>query len=91
VTASRPHPSGLLQRSPSSKVQVLRGETPAPAQTLDEIAGLQFSYSFTAPALLREGRKAREADVRPGLLALEPNGRYEFGDLAQELITAVRP
>jgi len=40
---------------------------------------------------LREGRKAREADVRPGLLALEPNGRYEFGDLAQELITAVRP
>ena len=41
----------MLQRSPFSKAEVLRWEAPAQALTLDEIVGLQFSYSLTAPAL----------------------------------------
>jgi hypothetical protein len=81
----------MLERSPFSKVEVLRWETPAPALTLDEVVGLQFSYSFTAPALLGNVARRSRPTCGRGRWPLEPSGRYEFGDLVQELTTAVRP
>jgi hypothetical protein len=81
----------MLQRSPFSKVEVLRWETPAPALTLDEVVGLQLSYRFTAPALLGSVARRSRPTCGRGCWPLEPSGRYEFGDLVQELITAVRP
>jgi SAM-dependent methyltransferase len=43
---------------------------------LDQIVGLQFSYSYSAPALLGKNKGAYEADLRQALTATNPSGRY---------------
>lgn len=42
--------------------------------TVDEVVGLQFSYSFSTPDLLGDRGQAFAADVRTAVLALHPSG-----------------
>ncbi|MGW2416880.1 class I SAM-dependent methyltransferase [Streptomyces tubercidicus] len=65
-----------LARSPFAAVTVAAWEEPV-VRTLDELVGLQYSNSYTAPGLLGDRREAFEADLRRALLAYEPARRYE--------------
>jgi SAM-dependent methyltransferase len=58
--------------------------------TVDDIVGLQFSYSFSTPALLGEHAAAFAADVRAALLADHPDGTV-VEDNAVDVVIAHRP
>jgi hypothetical protein len=57
---------------------------------VDEVVGLQFSYSFSTPDLLGDRMQAFADDVRTAVLALHPSGTVvePFG---VETIIARRP
>ncbi len=78
-----------LARSPFSAVTKTVWNEPV-RRTLDDLVGLQFSNSYTAPAMLGEHRKAFEEDLRQALLAHDPAGRYEE-TIRTEALLAVRP
>ncbi|WP_277761214.1 class I SAM-dependent methyltransferase [Streptomyces lydicus] len=65
-----------LARSPFNTVASAAWDETV-VRTLDELLGLQYSNSYTAPAMLGERRKAFEEDLRQALLTHEPAGRYE--------------
>ncbi|MGI5262345.1 class I SAM-dependent methyltransferase [Streptomyces angustmyceticus] len=65
-----------LERSPFATVTVAAWEKPV-VRTLDELVGLQYSNSYTAPDLLGDRREPFEAELRRALLTHEPAGRYE--------------
>ncbi|MEU6331983.1 class I SAM-dependent methyltransferase [Streptomyces sp. NPDC047049] len=65
-----------LARSPFNAV-VSTAWDETVVRTLDELIGLQYSNSYTSPAMLGERRKAFEEDLRQALLTHEPAGRYE--------------
>ncbi|MET9606725.1 hypothetical protein ABZZ17_16875 [Streptomyces sp. NPDC006512] len=44
--------------------------------TLDELVGLQFSFSYTSPDVLGGRQAAYEADLRSELARFEPAGRF---------------
>ncbi|MEV7523754.1 class I SAM-dependent methyltransferase [Streptomyces sp. NPDC091371] len=44
--------------------------------TLEELVGLQFSFSYTSPDVLGDRQAAYEADLRSGLARFDPAGRF---------------
>lgn len=66
----------ILARSPFAQIEVVRWDH-AVTRTLEEVVGLQFSYSYSSPAQLGPDRSAFEADVREALTAAYPDGRFE--------------
>lgn len=65
----------VLRDSPFGHVDVISW-TWQLEQDLDQVTGLQFSYSYSAPALLGGNKDAYEADLRAALTAANPSGRY---------------
>lgn len=58
-------------------------------RTLDDVIGLQFSYSYSSPALLGADKDAFDADLREALTKFSPDGT--FHELVRtELIIGVR-
>ena len=57
---------------------------------LDSVVGLQFSYSYSAPALLGNNADAFAAELRRKLLAANPTGRWTE-TVRTEAIIATRP
>ncbi|MET7952226.1 class I SAM-dependent methyltransferase [Micromonospora sp. NPDC005324] len=46
-------------------------------RTLDEVIGLQFSYSYSSPAQLGPDKAAFEADLRDSLIKYSPTGLFD--------------
>jgi ubiquinone/menaquinone biosynthesis C-methylase UbiE len=87
------HPSQrheeILSASPFSHVEIVNW-TWTLERDLDSVVGLQFSYSYSAPALLGENARAFEADLRRELAAVHPSDTWT--ELIQtEAIIATRP
>ncbi|MGC9667691.1 class I SAM-dependent methyltransferase [Planosporangium sp. 12N6] len=79
----------VLRHSPFGHVEVVSW-TWELERTLDQVVGLQFSYSYSAPALLGDNKDAYEADLRRALTATNPSGRY-IQVIRTEAIIATRP
>ena len=79
----------VLRESPFSSVERLcwRWER---SLTVAQVVGLQFSYSFSTPALLGDDAAAFAADVRDAVLALHPDGTV-VEPLRAEVLIARRP
>ncbi|MGW5819037.1 hypothetical protein [Streptomyces noursei] len=83
-----PYPD-TLARSPFSAVTSTVWSEPI-RRGLDQLMGLQFSNSYTAPGMLGERRGAFEEDLRQALLAHNPAGQYDE-TIRTEALLAVRP
>lgn len=79
----------VLARSPFSHVETARWDRTL-TRTLDEVVGLQFSYSYSSPAQLGPDKDAFEADLREALTAFSPEGRFDEL-IRTEAIIATRP
>ncbi len=79
----------VLAASAFSRVEVVEF-TSTLTRDLDSVVGLQFSYSYSAPAQLGDDAAAFEADLRRELLAANPSGIWTE-DIRTEAIIAVRP
>ncbi|MEU1516255.1 class I SAM-dependent methyltransferase [Streptomyces sp. NPDC005811] len=79
----------VLARSPFSNVETARWDRTV-TRTLDEVIGLQFSYSYSSPAQLGDQKDAFERDVRRALTEFSPTGTLD--ELVRtEAIIAKRP
>ncbi|MEU1599124.1 hypothetical protein ABZ468_41535 [Streptomyces sp. NPDC005708] len=79
----------VLARSPFSNVETARWDRTV-TRTLDEVVGLQFSYSYSSPAQLGDHKDAFERDLRQALSEFNPDG--VFDEVARtEAIIAIRP
>jgi SAM-dependent methyltransferase len=58
-------------------------------RTLDMLVGLQFSYSYSAPALLGADRPGFEQDLRRRLAEVQPDGVFAE-DIRTEVLVATR-
>jgi hypothetical protein len=58
--------------------------------TVEEVTGLQLSYSFSTPALLGDKAPAFSRDVRAAVLAMHPAGAVT-GPFRVEVLIATRP
>jgi ubiquinone/menaquinone biosynthesis C-methylase UbiE len=58
--------------------------------TVEQVVGLQFSYSFSSPALFGERQDAFAGDVRAAVLALHPAG-VVTEPFRNEVLVATRP
>ncbi|GAA5019087.1 class I SAM-dependent methyltransferase [Kitasatospora paranensis] len=63
----------VLLRSPFSRIEEVRWDRTV-SRSVDEVVGLQLSYSFTSPAALGPDRAAFEHDLRQTLNTFAPNG-----------------
>lgn len=79
----------VVARSPFSHVETV-GWDRTVERTLQEVIGLQLSYSFSSPAQLGPDRAAFEEDLRTALSAFNPLGRFEE-HVRTEAIIATRP
>lgn len=79
----------VLRESPFSAVERLCWSWERPL-TVAQVVGLQFSYSFSTPALLGADATAFAADVRDAVLALHPRGTV-VEPLRAEVLIARRP
>ncbi|MFE6274191.1 class I SAM-dependent methyltransferase [Streptomyces goshikiensis] len=80
----------VLLRSPFSRVEEVHwGRTVS--RSVDEVVGLQLSYSFTSPAALGPGRAAFERDLRQALNAFGPDGGLFDERVRTEAVVATRP
>jgi ubiquinone/menaquinone biosynthesis C-methylase UbiE len=79
----------VLARSPFSHVETAHWDRTL-TRTLDEVIGLQFSYSYSSPAQLGPDKNAFEHDLRDALLAFNPEGRFDEV-IRTEAITGTRP
>lgn len=79
----------VLARSPFSNVDIARWDRTI-TRTLDEVIGLQFSYSYSSPAQLGGHKDAFERDLRQALTEFSPAGAFD--ELVRtEAIIATRP
>ncbi|MEV5778047.1 class I SAM-dependent methyltransferase [Streptomyces antimycoticus] len=79
----------VLARSPFSTVETAHWDRTV-TRTLDEVVGLQFSYSYSSPAQLGDRKDAFERDLRQALTDFNPDGRFD--ELVRtEAIIATRP
>jgi hypothetical protein len=79
----------VLARSPFSHIETTHWDRTL-TRTLDEVIGLQFSYSYSSPAQLGPHKDAFEHDLREALTAFNPTGRFD--ELVRtEAIIATRP
>ena len=79
----------VLRDSPFSAVDVVSWSWQR-RLTVDDIVGLQFSYSFSTPALLGEYATAFADDVRAALLAEHPDGHL-VEPITVDVVIAQRP
>jgi ubiquinone/menaquinone biosynthesis C-methylase UbiE len=79
----------VLQRSAFSRIETTRWERVV-ARTLDEVIGLQFSYSYSSSAQLGPDKSSFAADVRDALMDLNPSGTFEE-TVHTEALIAFRP
>ncbi|MFE4054919.1 class I SAM-dependent methyltransferase [Streptomyces sp. NPDC059096] len=79
----------VLARSPFSNVETARWDRTL-ARTLDEVIGLQFSYSYSSPAQLGGQKDAFEHDLRQALTDFSPAGTFDEV-VRTEAIIATRP
>lgn len=79
----------VLRESPFGQVEIVSW-TWELERDLDGIVGLQFSYSYSAPALLGDSKDAYEADLRQALKAANPSGRFTQV-IRTEAIIGTRP
>lgn len=92
-SATYQHPKerhgAVLARSPFSDVHT-GSWTRQVVRDLDSVVGVQFSYSFSAPALLGGQREAFDNEIREALAELSPSG--VFAETAvTEVLLAKRP
>lgn len=78
----------LLHRSAFSEVETSEW-TWRIERTLDQVIGLQFSYSFSAPALLGDRMADFETDLRAALNDAHPSGVF-LEDIRTESLLATR-
>lgn len=78
----------VLRRSLFSKVETRCWQRTL-HRSLDQVVGLQFSYSFSSPAQLGRHRHAYEADLRAALTAAFPLGDF-VEEVRTEALIAVR-
>jgi hypothetical protein len=79
----------VVARSPFAKIEVARWDRIL-TRSLDEVVGLQFSYSYSSPAQLGDQKDAFEHDLREVLTAFSPEGRFDEL-IRTEAIIATRP
>lgn len=79
----------VLQRSAFSEVETNEW-TWRIERDLDQVIGLQFSYSFSAPALLGDRMDDFETDLRAALNSSNPSGVF-IEDIRTESLLATRP
>jgi SAM-dependent methyltransferase len=79
----------VLARSPFSRTEVARWDRTI-TRTLDQVVGLQFSYSYSSPAQLGDNVDDFERDLRQALTEFAPGGTFD--ELVRtEAIIATRP
>ncbi|MEY9956780.1 class I SAM-dependent methyltransferase [Streptacidiphilus sp. MAP5-52] len=79
----------LLAGSAFSQVEVARWDRTV-TRTLDQVIGLQFSYSYSSPAQLGDHKDDFERDLRQALAEFSPEGTFD--ELVRtEAIIAIRP
>ncbi|GLX41310.1 hypothetical protein Sros01_73830 [Streptomyces roseochromogenus] len=83
------HESVLL-RSPFPRIETLHWDRTV-RRSVDEVVGLQLSYSFTSPAALGPHRPAFEHDLRQALTALRPEDGLFEERIRTEAVIARRP
>lgn len=79
----------VLARSPFSNVNTARWDRTI-TRTLDEVIGLQLSYSYSSPAQLGDHRDAFEHDLRHALTEYSSDGTFDE-TVRTEAIIATRP
>ncbi|MEU8550967.1 class I SAM-dependent methyltransferase [Streptomyces roseoverticillatus] len=79
----------VLARSPFSNVETSRWDRTL-TRTLDEVIGLQFSYSYSSPAQLGDHKDAFERDLRQALAEFSPASTFDEV-VRTEAIIATRP
>lgn len=79
----------VLARSPFSNVETARWDRTV-TRTLDEVIGLQFSYSYSSPAQIGDHKDAFERDLRQALIEFNPDGVFDEV-VRTEAIIATRP
>nr|WP_330347836.1 methyltransferase domain-containing protein [Streptomyces sp. NBC_00582] len=79
----------VLARSPFSNVDTARWDRTV-TRTLDQVVGLQFSYSFSSPAQLGNHKDAFERDLRQALTEFNAEGVFDEV-VRTEAIIATRP
>ncbi|MDH2390131.1 hypothetical protein QCN29_15290 [Streptomyces sp. HNM0663] len=79
----------FLARSPFSNVETARWDRIV-TRTLDEVIGLQFSYSYSSLAQLGDDKDDFERDLRRALTELNPDGVVNEV-VRTEAIVATRP
>ncbi|MFD5433220.1 class I SAM-dependent methyltransferase [Kitasatospora sp. NPDC127067] len=80
----------VLLRSPFSRIEEVHWDRTV-SRSVDEIVGLQLSYSFTSPAALGPDRAAFEDDLRQALNTFAPNGGPLDERVRTEAVIAARP
>lgn len=85
---AEPHQQ-VVARSPFANVEIQVWDRMV-SRTLNEVIGLQFSYSYSSPAQLGSDKEAFEADLRTALIEAQPSGIFE--ELTRtEAIIGTRP
>ncbi|MGX1545164.1 class I SAM-dependent methyltransferase [Streptomyces adustus] len=79
----------VMARSPFSDVDTARWDRTV-TRTLDEVIGLQFSYSYSSPAQLGHEKDDFEHDLRQALTEVNPDGIFDEV-VRTEAIIATRP
>jgi SAM-dependent methyltransferase len=79
----------VVARSPFSRIETVSWDQIV-SRTLEEVIGLQFSYSYSSPAQLGRDKRAFAEDLREALSAFNPSGRFEE-HARTEAIIASRP
>ncbi|MFE2146382.1 class I SAM-dependent methyltransferase [Streptomyces sp. NPDC059456] len=80
----------VLLRSPFPRFETIHWDRTV-RRTVDEVVGLQLSFSFTSPAALGPDLPAFEHDLRRALTALRPEGGLLEERVRTEAVIACRP
>jgi hypothetical protein len=88
INPSRSH-ADVLRDSPFSAVDASTWSWTRQL-SVDEVVGLQFSYSFSTPALFGDRAEAFARDVRAAVLGLHPSGLVAE-PFRVEVLVAARP
>lgn len=79
----------VIARSPFSRIETETWDRTV-TRTLDEVVGLQYSYSYSSPAQLGDRMDDFDRDLRAALLEYAPGGQYSE-TVRTEAIIATRP
>ncbi|HUY49248.1 MAG TPA: class I SAM-dependent methyltransferase [Streptosporangiaceae bacterium] len=79
----------VIARSPFARIETKAWDRVI-TRTLDEVVGLQYSYSYSSPAQLGDRKDAFDRDLRAALLQFSPDGHYSE-TVRTEAIIATRP